>query len=112
MRRRSTPAEDRLWQALRRSQVEGRKFRRQHSIGPFIVDFYCPAERLAVEVDGPVHRLPRVREKDARRTRYLTTRNIRVIRFENWQVYEQLDLVLQEIAATFGSEAGVAPPTP
>ena len=55
MRRELTPAEDRLWNALRNSQLNGLKFRRQHALGRFILDFYCPAVRLAIEVDGGVH---------------------------------------------------------
>lgn len=55
MRKDPTPAEDTLWQAVRKHQVAGLKFRRQHSIGQFIVDFYCSDLRLIVEVDGPVH---------------------------------------------------------
>src|SRR5688572_7570971 len=56
LRKHLTPAEAALWNYLKRSQLDGRKFRRQHSVGDYILDFYCPAERLAVELDGQVHR--------------------------------------------------------
>ncbi|MEJ0064477.1 MAG: endonuclease domain-containing protein [Caulobacteraceae bacterium] len=57
MRKNLTPPEARLWQALRGRALDGLKFRRQHPIGPFILDFYCVSARLAVEVDGSVHTL-------------------------------------------------------
>lgn len=55
LRNNSTKAESRLWKVLRKRQLEGRKFRRQHSIGNYIVDFYCPEEKLIVELDGAIH---------------------------------------------------------
>ena len=56
LRNNATNAEAILWRYLKRRQLKGRKFRRQHSIGPYIVDFYCPAEKLAVELDGDTQR--------------------------------------------------------
>jgi very-short-patch-repair endonuclease len=83
LRRRLTPAEARLWTLLKGSRLDGRKFRRQHSVGPYILDFYCPSEKLAVELDGEGHfMLPGV-SHDAKRRRYLERYGIRVIRFEN-----------------------------
>lgn len=55
LRNNATKAESQLWKTLQKSQLEGRKFRRQHSIGNYIVDFYCPKEKLIVELDGQVH---------------------------------------------------------
>ena len=55
MRLNPTPAEDRLWQRLRRSQIHGTPFRRQHTIERFIVDFYCPQAQLVIELDGPIN---------------------------------------------------------
>lgn len=55
LRHNLTPAEAKLWTLLKGSQLAGRKFRRQHSVGNFILDFYCPSERLAIELDGAVH---------------------------------------------------------
>ncbi len=67
MRRQPTKSEDLLWQALRKRQLAGLKFRRQHPIGPSIVDFYCHEKRLAVEVDGGVHQENDVKEHDLAR---------------------------------------------
>ncbi len=90
---------------LQKRQMEGRKFRRQHGIGPYIVDFYCPAERLAVELDGAVHQNPWRQDYDDERTAFLRQYDIRVLRFENRKVFEQPDVVLQAIAACFGNRA-------
>ena len=97
-----TPAEGALWRSLQRTQLGGRRFRRQHSIGPYIVDFYCPAERLAVELDGAGHFTPEGRVYDEARTDWLAGRGVRVVRFENRQVFEQPEAVLAAIAAHFG----------
>jgi very-short-patch-repair endonuclease len=96
MRRRPTKAENRLWQALRREALAGVKFRRQHAIGPFIVDFYCVQARLVVEVDGPVHR-DRV-EADDGRTAYLEGWGLIVLRFSNDDVLSDTPRVISQIA--------------
>jgi very-short-patch-repair endonuclease len=88
-----TPAEALLWKNLQRSQVGGRKFRRQHSVGPYVVDFYCPACRLAVELDGEGHFDSTRSEYDVKRMRFLERQGIRVLRFENRQVFESLEEV-------------------
>ena len=101
LRHKATQAERTLWQMLRKSQLEGRKFRRQHSIGSYIVDFYCPAENLAVELDGASHDDPARAEYDDERTRFLQEQDVKVVRFENRQVFEQPDVVLAAIAHHF-----------
>ena len=73
-RRRMTPPEARLWRFLRAHRLKGYGFRRQHPIGPFILDFYCAGARLAVEVDGAVHDDPDQIERDRRRTAWLVGR--------------------------------------
>ena len=83
LRKNLTPAEAVLWRALKNSGLEGKKFRRQHGIGPYIADFYCPECRLIVELDGAVHEGPLETERDATRNTYLKELGIRVIRFEN-----------------------------
>ena len=88
MRRNPTPAEDLLWQRLRDRRLAGFKFRRQHSVDRFIVDFYCPQTRLVVELDGPIHE--QSREHDAVRQEFLETRGLRVLRFQNGQVMESV----------------------
>ncbi|MDS4019495.1 MAG: endonuclease domain-containing protein [Candidatus Competibacter sp.] len=92
-----TPAEIRLWQALKHSQLEHLKFRRQHSIGPFIADFYCPAAKLVIELDGSAHDSESAQQQDRERTAYLVSLGLRVIRFENREVMENLEGVLAEI---------------
>ncbi len=96
-----TPAEAKLWSLISDSQLAGRKFRRQHSVGPYVLDFYCPSERLCIEVDGIVHYSDGGFEYDAKRTEYLKTLNIKVIRFENKDVFENAEGVLEEIKRNF-----------
>ena len=91
-----TPAEDRLWQALRKKKL-GVQFRRQHAILSFRVDLYCPAARLAIELDGSSH--DGRAEYDAARTELLAARNIRVLRFDNASVLDRLPAVLEAIKA-------------
>src|SRR5688572_23095747 len=89
-----TPAEAALWKALQRGQLEDRKFRRQHSFGKYILDFYCPKESLAVELDGRHHFSDAGFVADSERTVFLESNGIRVLRFENKDVFEQLEGVL------------------
>ncbi len=98
LRSNATSAEAVLWKFLQKSQLRGRKFRRQHSIGPYVVDFYCPAEKLAVELDGETHNDPGRREYDDEREAYLRDQDIRIVRFENKEVFENLEIVLEAIA--------------
>ncbi|MBJ7447334.1 MAG: endonuclease domain-containing protein [Brevundimonas sp.] len=94
LRRPMTPPEARLWTRVRGHRLHGFKFRRQHPIGPYIVDFYCAAARLAVEVDGRVHEHPDQLQHDARRTRWLANQGVRVIRIAAVDVRDELDGVL------------------
>jgi very-short-patch-repair endonuclease len=102
LRRRLTPAEASLWKALKGSQLEGRKFRRQHSVGDYVLDFYCPEERLAIELDGEVHRSDNAKEYDAIRREFLETHGIKVLRFENFLVFEEREFVLNTVQHFFG----------
>lgn len=105
LRTHGTAAEARLWTALKRRRLRGRRFRRQYGIGRYVLDFCCPAERLAVELDGAVHASPEARASDAARTAALEAEGLRVVRFENRQVFDDLDGVLAHIAAQFGDDA-------
>ena len=96
-RKEPTPAEDQLWNALRDQKLGGLNFRRQHPVGPFILDFYCPRKKLCIEVDGDIHDIQR--ERDAARTEALGTLKIRVIRFRNEEVLNNLAGVLHCITA-------------
>ena len=86
---------------LQKSQLEGRKFRRQHSVDGHILDFYCPSEKLAIELDGAQHFTVHGSENDAERTACLNQYNIRMIRFENKFVFEQPEYVKEEIRSNF-----------
>jgi very-short-patch-repair endonuclease len=99
LRNNTTSAEGTLWNHLKQKQL-GWKFRRQHSVGNFIIDFYCATERVAVELDGAAHFTEEGMRKDEERTKYLESLNIRVIRFENRRVFEDLEGVLREIRTT------------
>jgi len=95
MRHNMTPAEKRLWSALRRNQLDGLHFRRQQIIDGFIVDFYCHAAGLVVEVDGPVH--DQQVEYDIARDRALATRGLHILRVKNEKVMQNLEDVLARI---------------
>ncbi|MCI0351716.1 MAG: DUF559 domain-containing protein, partial [Acidobacteriales bacterium] len=97
MRHAPTPAEDALWQRLCRHAVCGAKFRRQHAIDRFIVDFYCPVAQLVVEVDGVIHEY--TEEEDAIRQQFLEdVHGLTVLRFTNGDVLQKIDAVLESIA--------------
>jgi very-short-patch-repair endonuclease len=98
LRQMQTPAEQKVWRVLRSRQLEGYKFRRQHPIGRFIVDFYCPACKLVIELDGDVHALQE--EYDADRATWLVEQGYWVIRFTNEQVHENFEEVAAEILHT------------
>jgi len=97
LRNEATPAEQKLWSALKHSQLHGYKFRRQHSVGYYIVDFYCPSDRLAVELDGDSHFTDEAMEYDRERTDFLNSLNIRVLRFLNTDVHNNLEWVCERI---------------
>ena len=96
LRRATTEPERLLWSLLRRNTL-GLHFRRQHPIGPFVLDFYCAAEKLAVELDGPAH-LDRA-DADARRTEWLASEGVRVLRFSIAELETRPAAVLAAIAA-------------
>jgi very-short-patch-repair endonuclease len=97
LRRNSTPAERKLWVFLQGSKLEGRKFRRQHGVGKYVLDFYCAEERLAVELDGESHLREDQKLHDAERTLWLENLGIRVIRFSDDEVCNNLVSVLDKI---------------
>ncbi len=99
LRQAATEAEKRLWSALRDRRLGGLKFRRQQSVGPYVVDFICFDRRLIVEADGGQH----TAEIDAPRTAYLERQGFRVIRFWNTDILSNLNVVQETIpAATEG----------
>lgn len=112
LRNNLTHAEVILWKHLKGSQL-GKKFRRQHSVGNYIIDFYCATERVAIELDGQHHYTEEGLKYDELRTKYLNSLNIRVLRFENARVLEELENVLEEIRACFDPpDSATAEPVP
>ena len=107
LRNHATPAEMSLWAYLKNSKLGGVKFRRQHSIGNYIVDFYCPSQRIAIELDGDIHKYDNVNSRDRNKQVYLDTLGIKLLRFENQLVFTNLENVLQEIVSCFNH-----PPNP
>ncbi|MGH8541355.1 MAG: endonuclease domain-containing protein [Stenotrophobium sp.] len=97
LRKRQTDAEFLLWQKLRNRQLAGCKFRRQYSVGPFIVDFACIEAKLVIELDGGQH--VELADQDQARTEYLQRCGFRVIRFWNDQVFKEAEGVLQAVLA-------------
>jgi very-short-patch-repair endonuclease len=95
MRQEIPLAEKILWSKLRGDQFHGLRFRRQKPIGQFIADFYCPAAKLVVELDGDSHS-ERI-EYDTKRTAYVQSRGLREVRFQNEDVINNIDVVLQEL---------------
>ncbi len=97
LRNNLTEAENILWQELRNRKLDGFKFRRQHPIDIFIVDFYCHEKKLVVELDGGIHNVQDIKEYDMARSEELKSFGIKVIRFNNEEVYQNLDSVLINI---------------
>ena len=102
LRKNPTDAERALWQHLRLRQLRGYKFRRQQSIGCYIVDFVCLEKRLIVEVDGGQHAEQAL--YDAKRTGWLETQGFRIVRFWDDEVLKQIDSVTQVIWEALGWE--------
>lgn len=95
----NTPAEKVLWEAIRLKKLDGFRFRNQHAIGSFIVDFHCHEAKLAIEVDGDYHQAPTQAAMDEERTYLLEASGVKVIRFTNEEVMNDLDAVLESIRA-------------
>jgi Uncharacterized protein conserved in bacteria len=102
LRRTMTLAEKRLWVRLRKNQLDGFHFRRQQIIAGFIVDFYCHIASLIVEVDGSVHK--KNKEADFQRETILKEMGIRIIRFKNEEVIDNIEKVVSEIERWCGSD--------
>ena len=97
LRKNMTDTEVILWQDLRRKQLGGFRFRRQHPIGPYIADFACSSEKLIIEVDGWTHGTEAELAHDAKRTTYLEANGWSVLRFENEDILNHIGQVLEHI---------------
>lgn len=105
LRQRQTDAEGILWEHLRNRQLAGKKFRRQHSFGPFIVDFYCHEHSLVIEVDGSIHNTLESRVNDAERESILRDMGLVILRFSNDEVMRNTDRVINDIKLTLYKKA-------
>jgi very-short-patch-repair endonuclease len=97
LRANTTPHERTLWRALKELPIEGTHFRRQAPIGPYVVDFFCPAKRLIIELDGGHHNEDETAKRDSERQAWLEQEGYRVIRFWNSDVTTDLSAVLERI---------------
>lgn len=97
LRNNSTRAEIVLWLSLKNKQLDGKKFRRQFSVGNYILDFYCPHEKLCIELDGAAHFTEEGKKYDEKRSAFLESEGIRVLRFENDLVLHRTETVLEMI---------------
>lgn len=97
LRRNAPSPEYILWQVLRNRKVNGQKFKRQVSIGRYVVDFYCPALRLAVEIEGGYHTRDSVKKYDFERRELIESLGINFLRFSNEEIEENIDNVIDKI---------------
>jgi len=97
LRKQMTAAEVALWLMIKNKQLNGQRFLRQYSIGHYVVDFYCPKYKLAIELDGEGHFTDEGESYDAKRTEYLNSLGVRVLRFENFEVFQYPMRTLDEI---------------
>ncbi|HQB12351.1 MAG TPA: endonuclease domain-containing protein [Candidatus Omnitrophota bacterium] len=97
LRKDMTNCERKIWGRLRGKQIRGLQFYRQKPIGNYIVDFYCPAKKIVIEIDGGQHFISPGRERDRTRDRFLETMGLRVLRFSDLDVMRNIDAVLETI---------------
>jgi very-short-patch-repair endonuclease len=98
LRRAAPKAEAILWHYLKQKQLDEYKFRRQYSIGGYVVDFYCPALRLVIEVDGPSHFVSdEVKKYDKQRQKYIEHFGIKILRMNNSDIYNNINGVVNKI---------------
>ena len=100
LRNNMTEAEEILWEKLKNRKIFKARFRRQHPISIFIVDFYCHELKLVIEIDGGIHLNKEVAEHDEGREYDIEKFGIKILRFTNKQIFNNLDLVLNEILRT------------
>jgi very-short-patch-repair endonuclease len=109
LRKTATDAEKRLWSRLRNRQIANLKFRRQHPLGNRIVDFFCPEAKLGIELDGSGHTSYRGQTSDLDREIELYEKGIRILRFQNTDVFSNLDGVLNAIIYAADPERSLWP---
>jgi very-short-patch-repair endonuclease len=97
LRTNMTDAEQLIWSKIRRKQIGDLKFYRQKNIGHYIVDFYCPKEKLIVEIDGGQHYENKGMKKDQERDKYLQGLGLTILRFSDIDVFKNIDGVMERI---------------
>ena len=102
LRKNMTPAEVALWQQLKAGRLDGTHWRRQYSIDKYILDFYCPMLKLCIELDGQEHYTMQGDTRDFDRTIFLNSIGIEVVRFENKEVWENIEYVIETIKEKLG----------
>jgi very-short-patch-repair endonuclease len=107
LRKNQTYTEKIVWMYLRNRQMEGYKFRRQYSVDKFVIDFYCPKLKLAIEIDGSIHNEPDQKEYDVKRQEYLETFGINFLRLTNEEIngnpnaaFEKIEKTIEELNLT------------
>lgn len=100
-----THAEGILWEKLKGKQLDGYKFRRQHPIGRYILDFYCHGGKIGIEIDGAYHQDKLQQWMDNDRTQFLEELELQIIRFTNEEVLDQIEMVLEKIKETVNIRA-------
>ena len=108
LRKEATNAEKILWEKLRGRKFLSLKFKRQYSIAQFVVDFYCPEKRIAIELNGNIHNTEEVRNHDENRDGFIKVFKIKIIRIKNEKVIDDIDDVLEYIK----EEIQTSPPAP
>ena len=103
LRNNLTPAEAVLWRMLKDKKLDGKKFRRQHSIGKYVLDFYCPSEKLAIEFDGQGHFEGPQCQYDEKRDLFIKNYGIKILRFENKLIFESPEKILEKIKFNFAN---------
>ena len=109
LRSEMTGPEIKLWARLRLKQFQSLKFRRQHGIGPYIVDFYCPDRMMVIEIDGDTHAAEEQRLRDQQRDAYFRSLGLRIIRYTNHDIVKNLDGVLEDLAGRLGDSTSPHP---
>jgi len=105
LRNNTTEAEKELWKHLKCKQIKGYHFRRQHPIHRFIADFFCYKCKLVIELDGRIHNEITVKERDIEREKIIKEFGIKVIRFSNEEIFNEIDKVLYQIQKAIGDNA-------
>ena len=112
LRKEATVSERIFWSRVRNNQIDGRRFRRQHPIGPYVVDFVCLEKHLVIEIDGSQHDEPEQKRKDDARTAWLQSEGYRVTRFWAWDVTKDVDQIIFEIRLSLSESVEPASITP